>query len=249
MPSTPSSIACCTMAGALLGLSLRSSTLTCQPSAFAASTAPLTGIDEVGDCCPREITAIFLPLAASRTPGSGDRYVPRQAAAVADRACASTASAPVPLGSALSVPSIGSRRSPAQPAAASSATTTPAVTIPRNRRRPAGSANPPRLPVHVLVVHVVLDRPGRRQVVVLVDQHAAQPVRPRLLAVERAVHRVDHGPAEPGGVGVQREVETLLGPDQVEVLVLPLAADDDHVVLPAGGHQRRSDELLGRRRV
>src|SRR5689334_5423841 len=111
------------------------------------------------------------------------------------------------------------------------------------------SANSPSLSIDVLEVHVVLDGAGGWQIVIAVDQHAAEPGGPGLLPVERAVQRVDRSPTGPLGVSVQRHRETLSRTDEIEVSRLALAADHHQVVLAAGTDDRRADAHLRGRRM
>ena len=58
------------------GLSFASYSVTCQPRAWAASTAPFDGTALLLAACPAEITTMVLPFAAGRDAGATFVLVP-----------------------------------------------------------------------------------------------------------------------------------------------------------------------------
>ena len=58
------------------GLSFASYRVTCQPRAWAASTAPFAGTALLLAACPAEITTMVLPFAAGRDAGATFVLVP-----------------------------------------------------------------------------------------------------------------------------------------------------------------------------
>ena len=116
----------------------------------------LAGAAVLGAAWPSERIASFLFLAAMRVPASGGRNVPLYSIATVSRA-----SVMMSPGGALpdcaafgAADTAGLSESVLQAAVA---VANPATTRSATRVRIGVSANSPRLPVHALVVHVVLD--------------------------------------------------------------------------------------------